>query len=103
MMLGAFSTMPGVPAILVPIAVDMQAASGLTLETVIMTQVIGFSTVWFPYQVPPIVLGMQLGAVPLAAGLRATLATAIAGLFVLLPFNTVWWWFLGYLPDGVIW
>jgi len=103
MALGVFSTMPGVPAILVPIAIDMQAVSGLSLEAVIMTQVIGFSTVWFPYQVPPIVLGMQLGAVPLAAGLRATLATAVVGLLVVLPCNTLWWWSLGYLPDGVIW
>lgn len=103
MVLGAFSTMPGVPAILVPIADDMRAVSGLSVEAVIMTQVVGFSTVWFPYQVPPIVLGMQLGAVPLAAGLRATLATAVASILMLFPLNSLWWRFLGYLPDGVFW
>ena len=60
MFLGFFSTMPGVPAILVPIASDLSVASGLELKTVLMTQVVGFSTVWLPYQVPPIIVGILL-------------------------------------------
>ena len=103
MFLGMFATMPGVPAILVPISGELQAASGLTMEAVLMAQVIGFSTVWFPYQVPPIIVGMQLGGVALSDGLKATVATAVVGLVVLLPLDVVWWRFLGYLPDGVLW
>ena len=71
MLLGFFSTMPGVPAILAPIASDLSAASGLELRTVLMTQVIGFSTVWLPYQVPPMIIGMQLAGVPMAAGFKS--------------------------------
>jgi di/tricarboxylate transporter len=103
MVLGMFATMPGVPAILVPIASELQAASGLTMDAVLMAQVIGFSTVWFPYQVPPIIVGMQLGGVTLSDGLKATVSTAIVGLLVLLPLDVAWWRFLGYLPDGVLW
>ena len=103
MALGVVSTMPGVPAILVPIAGDMQAASGLSLEAVLMAQVLGFSTVWFPYQVPPIIVGMQLGGVPLIDGLKATMSTAALSIIVLIPLDAVWWRLLGYLPDGALW
>ena len=95
--------MPGVPAILVPIAGELKAASGLTMDAVLMAQVIGFSTVWFPYQVPPIIVGMQLGGVSLGNGLKATVSTAIVGVVLLLPLDLVWWRLLGYLPDGVLW
>ena len=103
MLLGLFATMPGVPAILVPISGELQAASGLTIEAVLMAQVIGFSTVWFPYQVPPIIVGMQLGGVALSDGLKATASTAAVGLLVLLPLDVLWWRFLGYLPAGALW
>jgi anion transporter len=103
MVLGMVATMPGVPAILVPISGELQTASGLSMEAVLMAQVIGFSTVWFPYQVPPIIVGMQLGGVALADGLKATVSTSIVGLVVLVPLDMLWWRFLGYLPDGVFW
>jgi di/tricarboxylate transporter len=103
MLLGMVATMPGVPAILVPIAGDLQAASGLTMEAVLMSQVVGFSTVWFPYQVPPIIVGMQLGGVPLRDGLKATSSTALVSIVVLLPLDAVWWQLLGYLPSGTLW
>ena len=103
MLLGMVSTMPGVPAILVPIAGDLQAASGLTMEAVLMSQVLGFSTVWFPYQVPPIIVGMQLGGVSLSDGLKATSSTALISVVVLLPLDAVWWRLLGYLPAGTLW
>ncbi len=103
MLLGMFATMPGVPAILTPISGELQSASGLTIEAVLMAQVIGFSSVWFPYQVPPIIVGMQLGGVGLSDGLKATVSTAVVGAVVLLPLDVVWWRLLGYLPAGVLW
>jgi di/tricarboxylate transporter len=103
MLLGFFSTMPGVPAILVPIASDLSAASGLELRTVLMTQVIGFSTVWLPYQVPPIIIGMQLAGVPMVVGVKVTALIGLISLFTLMPLVAVWWQFLGYLPNGALW
>lgn len=103
MLLGLFSTMPGVPAILTPISGELQAASGLVIEAVLMSQVIGFSMVWFPYQVPPIIVGMQLGGVSASDGLKSTMLTAVVGLLVLLPLDLAWWQLLGYLPDGSLW
>ena len=102
MLLSFFSTMPGVPAIMIPLALDLQAASGLPLKTVVMTQVIGFSTVWLPYQVPPIIVGMQLAGVPMVAGIKVTSFIAILSVILLTPLIIIWWQFLGYLPYGII-
>jgi MFS family permease len=103
MLLGFFSTMPGVPAVLVPIASDLSVASGFELRTVLMTQVIGFSMVWLHYQVPPIIIGMQLAGVPMAVGFKVTALIGLISLVTLMPLLVVWWQFLGYLPDGALW
>ena len=62
MLLGLASTMPGVPAIMTPIAGDLAAASGLPLETILMIPVLGFSTVLLPFQVPPLIVGLRPAA-----------------------------------------
>ncbi|MCJ7830579.1 MAG: anion permease, partial [Desulfobacterales bacterium] len=93
--LGPVTTAPGVPAVLAPLSADLAAATGFPLGTVLMTQVIGFSTVLLPYQVPPVVVGMQLGRVSGANGARMTLALAAVSLLVLLPVNYLWWALLG--------
>lgn len=96
-LLGTFSTMPGVPAILGPLAGDLAVTTGLPLRDVLMTQVIGFSTIFLPYQVGPLMIALQLGGVPLAVGIRLCLAVAFVTVFALLPLNYVWWGVLGRL------
>lgn len=96
--LGTVSTMPGVPAILTPIAGDMAAASGLPIRTVLMTFVVGFSTVFFPYQVPPLIVLLQLGNIPARAAVGTALLTALGTVIFLLPLDYVWWRILGLLP-----
>ncbi|MEQ8587373.1 MAG: SLC13 family permease [Thalassobaculaceae bacterium] len=97
-LLGTVSTMPGIPAILTPIAGDIATASGLPLETVLMTFVNGFSTVLFPYQVPPLIVLLQLGGISAAAAVRTALVTAFFTIVILLPLNYVWWQVIGLLP-----
>jgi di/tricarboxylate transporter len=57
--------------------------------------VIGFSTLLFPYQSPPVVLGMQLGKVKVGKGVRLSLALAVVSILILMPINYLWWAFLG--------
>lgn len=92
------TTVPGVPAVMTPLAGGMAAASGLPLETVLMTQVIGFSTLIFPYQTPPVTVGMQLAGIRHRDALRLMVLMTALTLFVLLPLNFAWWSLLGYLP-----
>ncbi len=89
------TTAVGVPAVMAPLSADIAAATGFPLVTVLMTQVIGFSNLILPYQVPPVVVGMQLGGVSATQGARLTLALAAVSILILMPINYLWWCLLG--------
>ena len=95
---GILATAPSVPAVLPPFAQDLAAATGFPLVTVLMTFVLGYSTMFLPYQVPPLVVAIQLGGVSLRQAGRFTLLLAALTILFLLPLSFLWWRFLGYLP-----
>jgi len=90
------TTAPGVSAVLGPLAPELASTTGLPLVTVLMSLVIGHSTVLLPYQVPPLIVAMGLGGVSLRDGARITLTIAAVTLVVLTPLNYLWWRLLGY-------
>lgn len=92
---GVVTTIPGVPTVLTPMAPDLAAASGFSLPAVLMTQVIGFSTVLFPYQVGPLIVAMQLSGERLGHLLKITLPLALLTFVLLLPLDYLWWKLLG--------
>lgn len=94
---GLVATIPGVPTVLTPMAPDLAAASGMSLPAVLMTQVIGFSTVIFPYQVGPLIVAMQLSGERLGEVLKITLPLALLTFIALLPLDYLWWRVLGWL------
>ena len=94
---GVATTVPGAPAVLTPLAGDMAQVSGLSIKTILMSQVLGFSTVIFPYQAPPLVVGMQLAGESLKSALKLCLLLAVITIFILLPLNYLWWIILGWL------
>jgi di/tricarboxylate transporter len=95
MAVGLGTTLPGIPAVLTPLAGDLAALSGLSLESTLMTQAVGFSTPFLPYQAPPLVIAMQLAGIRLIDGTRLLLAIAVATVLLLLPLDFLWWRFLG--------
>lgn len=97
MVTGLFTTVPGVPAVLTPMAQELANQTGFSLSTVLMTQVIGFSTVIFPYQVGPLVVAMQMSGEKLTHLLKITAPLAVITFLVLLPIDFLWWGFLGAL------
>ncbi|WP_033577776.1 SLC13 family permease [Dickeya chrysanthemi] len=97
MLTGIVATIPGVPTVLTPMAPELAAASGMSLSAVLMTQVIGFSTVLFPYQVGPLIVAMQLSGERLGYLLKITLPLALVTFVVLLPVDFLWWRLLGWI------
>ncbi|MBN2906694.1 MAG: anion permease [Rhodobacteraceae bacterium] len=91
------TTQPGVPAVMTPLAQDLATATGFSTDAVIMTQVVGFSTVIFPYQAAPLIVAMGLAKEPVRALVRITLALALLTVVVLLPLDFLWWKLLGWI------
>ncbi|HCR1848569.1 TPA: anion permease [Enterobacter roggenkampii] len=90
-------TANGVPALYTTLAQSFSDATGFPLLSVIMIQVLGYSTPLLPYQASPIVVAMGLGKVPARAGMVFCLALAVATYMVLLPLDYLWFSLLGRL------
>lgn len=94
---GLVATILGVPTVFTPMAGDFAQITGFSLPVVIMTQVIGFSTVIFPYQVGPLVVAMQLSKEPLSKLLKITLLLTAITVVLLMPLDFLWWQLLGWV------
>jgi di/tricarboxylate transporter len=94
---GLLTTLPGIPAVLTPLAGELAAASGFSLEAVLMTQVVAVSSMLLPYQSPPLVVAMQLGNESPGHMTRTCLLLAAINVMVLLPLDYLWWRWLGVI------
>jgi len=90
-------TANGVPALFTTLAQSFAGATGFPLLSVIMIQVLGYSTPLLPYQASPIVVAMALGKVPARSGMLLCLALAVVTYLVLLPLDYAWFSVLGKL------
>ena len=97
MLTSVVTTVPSVPSVLTPMAQDLAQASGLSLQAVLMMQVVGFSTVLLPYQVAPLVVAMGLSGERLRDLGRVLWRLAVVTVVVLLPLDYLWWRLLGWL------
>ena len=61
-----FTTHPGVPAVLGPLAEQLAAAADMPLPSVLMTQVIGFNALLLPYQSAPVMVALLLSTLIVA-------------------------------------
>jgi len=94
---GLASTVVGIPAVMTPLAEGVSEATGMSLDVVLMTQAVAYSTVIFPYQLPPLLVGAQVTGLGLAVASRFCLLLAAITMVVLLPLDYLWWSLLGYL------
>jgi hypothetical protein len=96
-LVGVVTTLPGAPAVLTSMAGQMAEASGLSIQAVLMSQVLGFSNPILPYQSAPMVVAMQLGGERLGPAQRLCLWLAGITILVLLPLDFLWWRLLGWI------
>jgi anion transporter len=96
---GAMVTNVAQPALLAPLASHFAEAAGWPLKAALMTIVLGFTTAVFPYQVPPMVVGVRVADLKLRRVLRITVPVALISLTVLLPLNYLWWRVIGYFGN----
>lgn len=96
-LIGPFTTLPGQPAVLTPLAGQLATASGLPLESVLMLEVLAFSTLLVPYQSAPMIIGTHLGGQSLGAATRLVAVLALLTLVVALPLDFLWWRLLGWI------
>lgn len=90
-------TANGAPALYTALAGEMSRASGFSLDDVVMIQVIGYSSLFLPYQAPPIILTMQIGGIGLGDATRITALVGAVSLAVMAPLDYLWWQALGRL------
>jgi len=93
---GLFTTNPAQPAVLAPLAETFAQATGWPLKSALMVIGVGFTTFLLPYQVPPAMVGLQVGALRVMPMLRLTLPLAAFSLLVMLPLQYLWWRAIGY-------
>jgi len=96
-LIGLVTTLPGVPAVLTPLAEQMARASGLPIEAVLHSQVLGFSNPILPYESAPLVVAMNLGGERVGPALKLCLILAALTVLVLLPLDFLWWRLLGWI------
>ncbi|MFW2369119.1 MAG: SLC13 family permease [Desulforhopalus sp.] len=97
MFTGIFTTQPGIPAVLTPFAAELAVSTGFPVKVILMSQVLGFSQPLFPYQVPPLLIGLQMAGVHLFEGFKLCFFLAIGAIVLLYPADYLWWHVLGWL------
>lgn len=85
-----FMTANGVPALYTTMAGSFSQATGFPLLSVVMIQVLGYSTPLLPYQASPIVVAMALGRVPARAGMTLCFGLAVVTWLILVPLDYGW-------------
>jgi di/tricarboxylate transporter len=93
---GALVTNPAQPVLLAPLASHFADATGWPLKAALMSIALGITTAVFPYQVPPMILGMQIADLKQRRVFRITVPVAVVSLFILLPLDYLWWRLIGY-------
>jgi di/tricarboxylate transporter len=91
------ATPAGLPALLSPVAGQVAAATNFPLVTVQLSQMLAVAVLIFPYQIPPVLMGFQLGNIDHGRALRYMATVAATLVTVLIPLNFLWWRLIGAL------
>jgi len=91
---GAIITQPTIPAIFTPMAEHLSSISSFSLNEIFMMQVAAFSNVYFPFQAPPLAVGLALSGMKQKYMLKVVLVLAIISIVFLYPLEFYWMKFI---------
>ncbi|UTJ07830.1 SLC13 family permease [Arcobacter roscoffensis] len=91
---GIVITQPTIPAIFTPIAQQLSDVSAFSLNEVFMMQIAAFSNVFFPFQAPPLAVGLALSQIKQRDMLKIILLLALITIVFLYPLEYFWLSFL---------
>lgn len=95
-LLSSLVTSNAAPALFVPIASSILQDSAI-LKMGMLSQVMGYSTTFLPYQSPPVAFGIEISRTRRADALRYCLLTGFFGVVFVMPANALWWKLIGFL------
>lgn len=95
--LGVVTTQPGIPAVLTPLTAQLAAASALPANAVMMTQVLGYSTLLFPFQTGPLLVGLHMMNFPIGRATKILFLMAGLSILLLWPLEYLEWKLIGFL------
>ncbi len=87
---GIIITQPTIPAIFTPMAEQLSNISSFSLNEIFMMQVAAFSNVYFPFQAPPLAVGLALSGMKQKHMLKIVLVLAIICIVFLYPLEYLW-------------
>ncbi len=98
MLLSILATLPAAPSIFTPMAAGVSQTLGWPVDATVLAQVPSFVLFMFPYQAPPIIIGIALLGVPVRQAMKLLVTHTLAGLIVLVPLHYLWGRALGVFP-----
>ncbi|MBZ0218314.1 MAG: anion permease [Fimbriimonadaceae bacterium] len=98
MALAVLTTLPAAPSLFAPLAAPIAAETGWPLEAVLYAEIPSFLFFAFPYQAPPILVGLALLNIPLRKAMLVLVPLWLAGALVLAPLHYLWGRVMGIFP-----
>jgi di/tricarboxylate transporter len=98
MVIAVLSTLPAMPSIFTPMAAAVSQTIGWPVDATILAQVPAFVLFMFPYQAPPIIIGIAMLGVPVRQAMKLLVSHTFTGLLILVPLHYLWGRAIGVFP-----
>jgi di/tricarboxylate transporter len=96
--LAVVATLPAIPAVFTPLVGSIADSLDWPLDAVLLAQVPAFVIFAFPFQAPPVLVGLTVLGVPLKVAMRLMLRYFIVAALVLSPLHYLWGRLLSVFP-----
>ncbi|MEQ9607278.1 MAG: hypothetical protein RLN99_06385, partial [Kiloniellaceae bacterium] len=98
MLMATVTTLPAIPAVFTPLAGAIAESLDWPLDAALLAQVPAFVIFGFPFQAPPVLVGLTFLGVPFSAAMRVMLRYLVIAALVLSPLHYLWGRLLGVFP-----